>query len=427
MFEIVGKYNKARVYTDTGIEAEAYAQIQEFTNCAAFIGSNIAIMPGVHAGKGVPIGFTATVTDKIIPNVTGVDVGCGVLAYPLPISEVDLRKKADIFDAYIRGVIPMGFNVRQTPFPRKEMADLCRMYFYYKFYYWYCAIEEVAIITGQKLSYVMNSLGTLGGGNHFIEVDKEENGKLWLVIHTGSRNFGLKMANFHQKLAYDKISKKDVSKRVEEIKRTKKGKEIEDAIKELKKNAILSVPRHLAHLEGDDAKLYLEHMDVAQKYAGVNRRIIASIILRFFDAKFEEQYVYESIHNYIALTQGIIRKGAIDATKETSVLIPLTMKSGVILGRGLGNKEWNYSAPHGAGRKMSRSKAKKELSLEDYKEEMKQSGVWTSSVSQQTLDEAPGAYKDPQEIIDALKDTIYIEQILKPIYNLKAGEEEYQN
>jgi RNA-splicing ligase RtcB len=382
-------------------------------------------MPDVHAGKGVPIGFTATLTDKIIPNVIGVDIGCGVLAHPMHISEDDFRKKAGIFDAFVRSAIPLGLNVRQSPYPRKKMADLCRMYFGYKFYEWYGALEEIAKATEQNYDYVLCSLGTLGGGNHFIEIDKEENGNLWLVVHSGSRNFGLKIANFHQKKAYDTLTKRDVSGMVEEIKRTKKGKEIEEAIKALKKEAILSVPRHLAYLEGDNAKLYLEHMKIAQEFAGVNRRIMMSVMLSFFDVGFDEAYNYESVHNYIDLTHyRMIRKGAIAAKVLQPVLIPLTMKAGIILGKGKGNKEWNYSAPHGAGRKMSRTKAKAELKLEDYRKEMNESGIWTSSVSQNTLDEAPGAYKDPKEIIDSIAETVDIEQILTPVYNLKAGEEE---
>jgi RNA-splicing ligase RtcB len=340
------------------------------------------------------------------------------------ISEETFRKKADLFDAHVRCTIPAGLNVRQSPYAAKEIADVCHMYFSHRFKEWWNSLDEVCKITEQDYGYVRDSLGTLGGGNHFIEIDKEENGNLWLVVHSGSRNFGLKIANFHQKKAYDTLTKRDVSGMIEEIKRTRKGKEIEEAIKALKKDAVLSVPRHLAHLEGDAANLYLEHMGVAQAFAGVNRRLMMAEMLSFFNVEFDEAYIYESVHNYIDLTHHqVIRKGAISARALEPVLIPLTMKAGIILGKGKGNEEWNYSAPHGAGRKMSRRKAKEELKLEDYQKEMTDSGVWTSSVSEDTLDEAPGAYKDPKEIIDALKDTVHIEQILKPVYNFKAGKE----
>jgi tRNA-splicing ligase RtcB (3'-phosphate/5'-hydroxy nucleic acid ligase) len=424
MFEIKGQYNSAKIFTDFGVEQEAYSQIQEFTNNAAFIGSHIAVMPDVHAGKGVPIGFTATPTDKTIPNVIGVDIGCGVLGHPVFISEEDFRKKADLFDAMVRQAIPMGLTVRSTPYPKRKMKEAGQSYLHYMFYEWYGRMEEAAEDTNQDFGYVVNSLGTLGGGNHFIEIDKDKDGKLWLVVHTGSRNFGLKVANFHQKKAYDNLTKKDVSGMVEEIKRTKKGKEIEEAIIALKKEAVLSVPRHLAYLDGKDRVTYLNHAFVAQNFAAVNRRIIIAEMLSFFGEKFDEKEVYESVHNYIDQPHGITRKGAISANKDEPVLIPLTMKAGIILGKGKGNKDWNYSAPHGAGRKMSRTKAKSELKLEDYKEEMKESGIWTSSVSAETLDEAPGAYKDPKEIIDSIGETVDVEQILTPIYNLKAGEKE---
>lgn len=423
MFDIVGQYNTAKVYVASGIEPEAYSQIQDFVNLAVFAGSKIAIMPDVHAGKGVPIGFTATLTEKVIPNVIGVDIGCGVLSHPMFMKEETFRRRAKDFDAYVRATIPMGTNVRDYPYPMDKIKRAAGIYLFMAFHELHRNVKEVSDATNQDYAYVMNSLGTLGGGNHFIEVDKSKEGYLFLTVHSGSRNFGLKVANFHQKLAYNNIVKRDVSKEIEEIKRTKKGKDIENAILALKKAAILSVPRHLAHLEGADKERYIKHMVVAQQYAAVNRRLMIRKMLEFFDIEFDERHLWESTHNYIDVTDSIMRKGAISAHQGEPVLIPLTMKAGVILGKGKGNPDWNYSAPHGAGRKMSRSKARSELKLEDYKKEMDESGIWTSSVSEETLDEAPAAYKDPQEIIDAVKETIEVEHILTPIYNLKAGEE----
>jgi len=426
MFEIPGQYSTARVYANVGIEQGAYAQIQAFVNHAAFIGSNISIMPDVHEGKGAVIGFTATLPPegKIIPNIVGVDVGCTVMAYPLFINLKTFLKKVAILNGFIIGSIPSGMTVRESSYPRKNLAVITKKYFSNRFYSWYDDVERVVKLTNQDMAYVAKSIGTLGGGNHFIEVDVDEEDMVWLIIHSGSRNFGLKVANFFQRLAYKTLTSVDVSGKIAEIKATKKGKDIEEAIKALKRAAILSVPRDLAYLEGANAKQYLDCMQVAQDFAAVNCRVMAAEILPLFDLKFEEDCVIESTHNYIDLDQKIIRKGAIAANKGQPVLIPLTMKAGIILGVGKGNPDWNFSAPHGAGRKLSRKKAKNTIKLADYKKEMEDSGVWTTSVSKATLDEAPGAYKDPQEIIDAIGDSVEISQIMRPVYNYKDSPEE---
>lgn len=372
MLTYTGKYASCDVMIDE-IETEAVNQIYRFLNCPAFEGSTIRVMSDVHAGAGAVIGFTSTLTDKIIPNVVGVDIGCGVMAYRLG-NEIQHNK--ELFrqlDKYIRENIPSGFSVHEN-LNRKidETSDDYR---------------RVAQETEQDDSRVVRSLGTLGGGNHFIEVDLDDKGYLWLVIHSGSRNFGLKIANFHQAKA---------------IKTVGRGHGLE-------------------WLEGEDAAYYLEHLAVAQRYAAENRMLMGTKILEFFDIKVKNVEVVESVHNYINFKDRILRKGAISSHVNERVIIPWNMRDGVIIGKGKGNPDWNFSAPHGAGRVMGRGQAKRTLNLDEFKTSME--GIWTSCVSQDTLDESPMVYKDHEMIRECIKDTVDIELTLKPLYNFKAGRE----
>ena len=373
MLEFIGKYTSCTVMTDS-IEQEAVTQIYNFLNCPAFEGAKIVIQPDVHAGKGAVIGFTSTLTDKIIPNVIGVDVGCGILAYCLgdiPCDETLFKN----LDKFIRKNIPSGFSVH-AELDRKidETADDYR---------------KVAKETNQDESRVIRSLGTIGGGNHFCELDQDvESKNIWLTIHSGSRNFGLKICEFHQLKA---------------VKTSGKGHGLE-------------------WLEGEEADYYLQHMVVAQRYAAENRTLIAKkIIESFFGFKLKNLEFVESVHNYINLKDRIIRKGATSAHAGERLVIPFNMRDGIILGRGKGNSDWNFSAPHGAGRVMGRGQAKRTLDLDEFKNSME--GIWTSCVSKDTLDESPMVYKDHEMIRECIKDTVDIELTLKPLYNFKAGRE----
>lgn len=381
MFEMTGRYSKATILTDL-VEPEAQAQIQAFLNHPAFEDSNIAIMPDVHAGKGSVIGFTATVKGFVIPNVVGVDIGCGVLAYKIP--KHYAKGRMEDLEAFIRKYIPTGFAVR--PDYKKAKG----------FYTLSSKILKVCNETDQDYHRVMCSIGTLGGGNHFIEIDFDQNGDWWLVIHTGSRGFGLKVAGFHQRKA------KEYTQRT-----TGTNTQFKDL-------------EYMPIDEGGQA--YLEHMRVAQEFAEVSRHIIAEDILEGFfgfnPTKIGAVRV-ESVHNFIDFTSSvpIIRKGAISAKDGESVLIPLNMAAGTIIGFGKSPEKYNFSAPHGAGRKLSRSKAKKTLSMDKFKQDM--AGVSSWSVHPSTLDEAPDAYKDAEEIISCVGELVDMVCIMKPVYNLK--------
>lgn len=378
MFTIKGQYAEAKIFA-TELEQEAYSQIQAFLNCTAFENSQVAIMPDCHSGKGAVIGFTATATDKIIPNVIGVDIGCGVYAIKLNMNKIDFAE----LDNYIKNNIPHGAGSVRNRKPITIRAS-----------HW-AKIKEIADLTEQNSDYVLASLGTLGGGNHFIEINKDSSGDHWLIVHSGSRNFGLQIATFFQK----------------------------KAIQYCQDNH-LGVAKDLSYLltSSDDGKNYLKSMEIAQEYAVTNRFHIANDIYSFLKGRssLDGSLSVECIHNYYSFKDNIIRKGAISANKDEHVLIPINMRDGTIIGRGKGNKEYNNSAPHGAGRIMSRSKAKKTIQLEDYKETMKD--VWSSCVTQKTIDESPMAYKNLDAVLPFIQDTVEIETIMKPVYNFKAAD-----
>ncbi len=368
--DVKGQYNTARIFSDT-IEEEAIGQIITLCNQEVFKGKRIRIMPDVHAGKGCVIGFTAELSAQVIPNLIGVDIGCGMLSTNLGPQPVDFEK----LDHFIRQSIPHGFKkhteAKAKQFPKQLIQQLHK------------TCRDLKLEYGDHL----RSIGTLGGGNHFIEINRAKNGDHWLVIHSGSRNFGLQVATLHQQ----KAVKYGLSQG-------------------------LKLPRDLSFLEGNDKEIYFEHMQVAQYFASVNRITMAKSILQFFRAP-EPLDQFETIHNYINFTDNIIRKGAISSNAGEKVLIPLNMRDGSIIAIGKGNRDWNNSAPHGAGRLYSRNKAKSLIPLEDFQSTIQ--GVWTSSVSKHTLDEAPQAYKPAEEILEQINETVKVVDIMRPVYNFK--------
>ncbi len=399
MLEIQGKVNTALCYA-TVIEDEAIEQIrlmcdQDFTE-----GCRIRIMPDVHAGKGCTIGTTMTVTDKAVPNIVGVDIGCGMYTVDLGKGELDLAQLDEAAH-----YIPSGNKVWQA---RQEAFDLKALRCY------------------RNLKYTRRlerSLGTLGGGNHFIEVDQAKDGTKYLVIHSGSRNLGKQVAEIYQKLAIDlHKGKESYFQQRDEIIRTYKAEgrrdEIQKALQEIIWDARTpTIPEDLCYLYGTYLEDYLHDVEICQAFARRNREKMAEIILR--RARLTGKDAFHTIHNYIDTEERILRKGAIAAHKGEKVLIPINMRDGSVLAVGRGNPEWNFSAPHGAGRIMSRTQAKQTLSMEEYQAYME--GIYTTSVCPATLDEAPMAYKSLKDIIEVIADSVDVIEVLKPIYNFKAS------
>ena len=400
MLEIKGRRNTALCYAGI-IEDEAIEQIRRMCDQEFTEGSRIRIMPDVHAGKGCTIGTTMTVNGKAVPNIVGVDIGCGMYTVSLGKQEIDL----ETFDEACH-FVPSGKSAWEG---RQERFDLTELKCYRSL---------------KKTKWIEKSLGTLGGGNHFIEIDESTEGTRYLVIHTGSRNLGKQVADYYQQLAVELhqgreeyFKKKDSL--IAEYKAAGRRGEIEQALKELHwKNHELLIPEELCYLYGDYFKDYLHDVDICQKFALRNRELIADILLRRTGLTGTDGF--HTIHNYIDVNEMILRKGAIAAHKGEKVLIPVIMRDGSILAVGKGNPEWNYSAPHGAGRIMSRTKARERLNLNEYREAMK--GVYTTCVNESTLDEAPFAYKSLVDIIDVIRDSVDILDIMKPIYNFKASE-----
>lgn len=388
------------------IEQEAINQINELLEQEAFKDSKVRIMPDVHAGKGCVIGFTGDLGDKVIPNIVGVDIGCGMLCVELGNIDLNLER----LDKIIRRYVPSGMNVHESP--------ILLSYVYLNELYCFKELKN-------KDNWLEKSLGTLGGGNHFIEVDVDTDNNKYLVIHTGSRNLGKQVAEIYQNKAIDYCSYKkemqeEKQKVIKEYKEQGKQREIQNKLIKINKKyeGKTKLPKDLCYLEGDLRKQYLHDMKICQAFATHNRKYIASIILEHMNLI--EKDNFQTIHNYISFEDNIVRKGAISAKKGERVLIPMNMRDGCIIGIGKGNDDWNQSAPHGAGRIMSRAKARETFNLDEYKESM--NGIYTTSVNEETIDEAPMVYKPMQEIIDCIGDTVEIEKIIKPIYNFKAGE-----
>ena len=402
MLEIKGKVNTAICYAKV-IEDEAINQIRRMCDYDMTAGSKIRIMPDVHAGKGCTIGTTMTIVDKAVPNVVGVDIGCGMYTVNLGKGEIDFEKLDEACH-----FIPSGMNVWEG---RQERFDLTKLQCYRNL---------------KDTRRLERSLGTLGGGNHFIEVDEAEDGIKYLIIHSGSRNLGKQVAELYQKLAVDlNRGYGEYFEKRDEIIRTYKEqgrrKEIQGALKELHFQVYESqpsMPDNLCYLSGKYLEDYLHDVVVCQSFARRSREKMTEIILERTGMTGADGF--HTIHNYIDTDEMILRKGAIAAHKGEKVLIPINMRDGSVLAVGKGNPEWNYSAPHGAGRIMSRTKAKNELSLDQYKEEM--AGVYTTSVNENTLDEAPMAYKSLEDIIDVIRESVDVIDVMKPIYNFKASE-----
>lgn len=400
MLEIKGKVNTALCYAKV-IEEEAIEQIRRMCNYEFTEGSQICIMPDVHAGKGCTIGTTMTVHDKAVPNIVGVDIGCGMYTINLGKADIVLGE----LDAATH-FVPSGKNVWKG---RQERFDLTELRCYRSL---------------KDTKRLERSLGTLGGGNHFIEVDQAQDGTKYLVIHTGSRNLGKQVAEIYQKLAIDlNKGKEDYFKQrdaiIEEYKTTGRGKEIQEALKAISWNRKeATIPEDLCFLYGTYLEDYLHDVEICQQFAKRNREKIAEVLLERIGMSGTD--AFHTSHNYIDTKEMILRKGAIAAHEGEKVLIPINMRDGSVLAVGKGNPEWNYSAPHGAGRIMSRRKAKENLNLDEYKQEMK--GIYTTSVSRETLDEAPMAYKSLEDIIDVIQDSVTVIDVMKPIYNFKASD-----
>ena len=399
MFEIKGKVNTAICYA-TVVEDEAIEQIRRMCDYPMSEGSQIRIMPDVHYGKGCTIGTTMTISDKAVPNVVGVDSGCGMYTVNLGHQEIDFEKLDEVCHA-----IPHGNDVWNE---RHMKFDLTRLECYRQ------------LKDSKRLE---RSIGTLGGGNHFIEIDVASDGTKYLVIHSGSRNLGTQVAGIYQQLAID-LNKgiEPYLEAREELIRTYKEQgrrgEIEAALKQLKwDKQAMTIPMDLCFVYGKYLDQYLHDVEICQEFALLNREKMAEIILK--ECGLTATDGFHTIHNYIDTKEMILRKGSIAAHKGEKVLIPINMRDGSVLAVGKGNPEWNYSAPHGAGRIMSRSKAKSTLNMEEYKETMK--GIYTTSVTTATIDEAPMAYKSLEDIIDVIRDSVDIIEIMKPIYNFKSG------
>jgi len=405
---IKGRFAEAKVYTDT-IEEQAEIQLRTLCDQPFAEGHLIRIMPDVHAGAGCVIGFTADLGDMVVPNLVGVDIGCGMLTIELGRRDVDFAR----LDSVIKERVPSGMTARENAISG------------------YPALKEMhcyeALIP--HLDWIERSLGTLGGGNHFIEVDEDDSGNRYLVIHTGSRNLGVQTAKFYQNMAIDTLSgKADIPQKVNELiaqlKAEGREREIQKAVASLRReleSAQPSVPRDLCYLTGEGREMYLHDMAICQAYARDNRRMIADVILDgLFGLKLDDFEHFETVHNYIDLESNILRKGSVSAKEGERLLIPINMRDGSLICRGKGNPDWNFSAPHGAGRLFSRAEAKRRFSVESFRSEME--GIYTTTANADTLDECPMAYKDMAEIIANVVPTVDIEAVIRPLYNFKAAE-----
>ena len=402
MIEIVGKFNTAICYTET-LEPTAYSQIETVCNEEAFANSKIRIMPDVHAGKGCTIGTTMTIVDKVVPNMVGVDIGCGMYTVNLGKVDIDLEK----FDEATH-TIPCGRNVWEG---RQERFDLTRLRCYRSL---------------KDTKRLERSLGTLGGGNHFIEIDVDDEGNKYLIIHSGSRNLGTQVAEHYQGIAIDlNLGKEEYFKKREEIIRTYKEQgrrsEIQSTLKQMEKEWETkepTIPRELCFLYGSFMEDYLHDVHFCQEFAKRNREKMAEVLLQLTGLASVE--TFQTIHNYIDVDEKILRKGSVSAKAGEKLLIPINMRDGSLICIGKGNAEWNYSAPHGAGRLMSRSAAFERLTMEEYQAQM--AGIYTTCVNTATLDESPMAYKNMDEIVANIEPTAEIIAHIKPIYNFKAAE-----
>lgn len=358
------------------------------------------MMPDIHAGTGCTIGTTMTIQDKICPNLVGVDIGCGMETIRIKEKHIELQS----LDKLIRNEIPSGFAIRNKPHRYNEQIDLDSLY---------CAKHI-------KLDRARLSVGTLGGGNHFIEANKDDDGNIYIIVHSGSRHLGLEIANYYQEAGYKALTsfnKAEIDAVIAQLKSDGRQSEIQKVLKGMKKHT--SIPKPLAYVEGELLDQYLHDMKIAQEFAMYNRKAMIDVIVKGLGLHITEQFT--TIHNYIDIENKILRKGAVSAQDGEVLLIPINMRDGSLVCVGKGNEDWNCSAPHGAGRLMSRSAAKETFTVSEFKKQME--GIYTTSVSRSTLDECPMAYKRIEDIVDNISPTVDIKAIIKPIYNFKAGEE----
>ena len=402
MIEIIGKFNTAICYTNE-LEPTAYGKNEAVCNEEAYNNSKIRIMPDVHAGKGCTIGTTMTIVDKVVPNMVGVDIGCGMYTVSLGNIDIDFEK----FDEAAH-TIPCGMNVWDG---RQERFGLTALRCYRNL---------------KDTKRLERSLGTLGGGNHFIEIDADADGNKYLIIHSGSRNLGTQVATFYQKIAVDlNMGKEEYFKKRDEIIRTYKEvgrrSEIQTTIEALAKELEgkePTMPYELCYLYGTFMEDYLHDINICQQFAKRNREKMAEILLQKTGITGYESF--QTIHNYIDVNEMILRKGSVSAKAGEKLLIPINMRDGSLICMGKGNEDWNCSAPHGAGRLMSRSAAFEKLTMEEYEKQM--AGIYTTCVNTSTLDESPMAYKNMDEIIEHIEPTAEIIEHIKPVYNFKAAE-----
>ena len=400
MVTIQGLYNTAVCYTPE-LEELAANQIKAVCDQAEFAGCKIRIMPDVHAGKGCTIGTTMTIQDKIVPGMVGVDIGCGMETVELAEHEIDFDKLDDL----IRKEIPYGREVRDTLHALNAEIDLTQLR---------CA-DQV------NLNRAMRSIGTLGGGNHFIEVDRSEDGRLFLIVHSGSRHLGTEVAEYYQNEGRRALwggANYQVQEVIAQLKAEGRFKEIQKTISALREEHELSIPKDLAYVEGKLFEDYIHDMKITQQFAMLNRKAMVDVIMMGMGFTAVESFT--TIHNYIDTDAMILRKGSVSAMAGEKLLIPINMRDGSLICVGKGNQAWNCSAPHGAGRLMSRRAAFNALSMEEFKREME--GIYTTCVLPDTLDESPMAYKSMDEIIDQIGPTAEIVERIRPVYNFKAAD-----
>ena len=399
MIELKGKYNTAKIFTDV-VDESSISQVMLLLNQEFVSNSKIRMMPDIHAGAGCTIGTTMTISDRIVPNLVGVDIGCGMEVIQIKEKHIELQK----LDKLIYDKIPSGFNIRKKTHKYIQNIDLKDLYCY----------KQINRNRAEK------SLGTLGGGNHFIEANKDNEGNIYIVIHSGSRHFGLEVANYYQNEGYKELNgsaQKDIDLLIKDLKAHGKQKEIQKSITTLKNTKRTNIPKQLAYVKGDLFLQYIHDMKIVQKYAELNRQAMINEIVSGMNLHIIDQFT--TIHNYIDTDSMILRKGAVSAKKNEKLLIPINMRDGSLICIGKGNLDWNESAPHGAGRLMSRSAAKERYTVSEFKKQME--GIFTTSVNRNTLDECPMAYKNLDDIVNNISDTVVIDKIIKPIYNFKAG------
>ena len=396
MIELKGKYNDCKIFTDNP-DSETLSQIMEVLNLESCKESKIRIMPDCHAGAGCVIGTTMTLHDKVIPNLVGVDIGCGMLAIKLN-GDIDLNE----LDNIVRTYIPSGRNIHER-YDKKLMIGV--------------NIDQIKAPI--DVEYAYRSIGTLGGGNHFIELDEDFEHNFWLVIHSGSRHLGVEVAKYYQEKAYKNIKSDSIKRKIDstiaKLKSEGKERDIENTIKIIKMQAG-DIRKDLCHVSDGDFDNYIHDMVIVQEFANANRLRIASSIIEHLNVDIVESF--STIHNYIDTDNMILRKGAVSARYGEKLIIPMNMRDGSLICIGKGNPDWNYSAPHGAGRLLSRSAARKNISFDDFKESM--NGIFSSTVVEETIDESAFAYKPMEEIINNIGETVVIKENIKPVYNFKA-------